>query len=356
MASLIFYFTIFTIVFIINSAASSLYKKNKIVSKILIFISFLILLLIQGLRYKVGTDYEAYLDYYNLIKYSSWKSLFLINWEYGALIIFKLASFLYETPTIMFFIIGFLNLYPLYRVNKLYEYKYLSYSILTFCCLFLPFCLNGMRQGIAMGFVLLSFMYLIEQKQIKSIIALVTAILFHKTAVLIIPYIIIYKLFKEKNFGKYCIVLSITLSIVILFFLKDFFAENDILTYSYYLNDININNISIKVMMFYIPVIILMLLFSKRKQLYHKVSSTLVVSGIFFDIIGTSAKYLTRISLYFTFFQILLLPYLIQNIKNNDTKKIIKVLYVVYLILYFIIQFYMMGKHEIFPYRIINFS
>lgn len=351
MASLLFYILIFIIIFILNSIGSQFYVKKKPIGKILIFLGFLTLLLIQGLRYNVGTDYKSYLEYYNIIKSTSLRNLFSLSWEWGALITFKFSSILFNNPKIIFSIIGLFILYPIYKINKMYDYKYLNYSILTFCFMYLPFCLNGMRQGIAMGFGLLCFMYLIESKKVKASISFLIGALFHRTILLLLPYLIIYYIFKSQKYKKYSFILTCAMSVIILFLLKDFLVSKNILSYTYYLNDININNLSLQVIIFYVPIILLIIFYSK-KTIISETLCGLVISGIIFNVIGTSAHYLTRIALYFNYFQIILMPHIIENIKNKDTRIIVKVLYLAYLIIYFIIEFYINGKHEIIPYQI----
>lgn len=354
MVSLLFYLSIFLVIFIISYIGSIFYKKNKKIGNFIIILSFLVMLIIFGFRYKVGTDYETYLTYYNTIKFSSWSNLFLLKWEKGALVFFKLVSMLFNKPYIIFIIISFLQLYPIYKMNKLYEFKYLPYSLLCFLTLYMPFFMNGMRQGIAMSFSLYSFSLLMHKNYKKSFFVILIGILFHKTALLLLPFIILYIFIKNKNYSKCSFILSIFLSIIILFFLKDFFIENDISTYSSYLDDINVSKISIKPILWYIPSIIIIFLFGKKDIIFRNYNG-LFLSGVLFNIIGTSAHYLNRISYYFTFFEIILIPYLICNIKDEKSKKIVKLIYIIYLIIYFIYQFYISGKNEIFPYKIINF-
>ena len=352
MKSLLFYISIFLIVFLLNLFGSKLYQsKNKILSKLIIFIGFIILLLLIGLRYEVGTDYNSYLYYYNIISVLNFNELYMVDFDIGAKVVFKLCSMIFTNEHLVFMVLGLLTLYPIYKANKLYDYIYLPYSVLSFCFLFLPFSLNGMRQGIAISFMLLAFVYLFKNKKINSLIAIMIAIAFHKTSVMLIPYMALYMLFKGKKYMTYSLFASIMVAIAILFFGDRLLSFAFVNEYSFYLEDLSISSISYKIIYLYLPILIVMLLFNNRDEKNIYELRSLVITGIIFDVIGSSKQYLYRISLYYTFFIILLIPILSKYIKNDTIKKMIYIFYILYLIIYFIYEFYTLGKHEIFPYQ-----
>lgn len=351
MYSLFFYIIFFIFVFALNIIGSNYYNSNnkRIIGKFFISFSFILMLFLVGLRYKVGTDYDSYLKIYDTIKNLDWSRLDLLSWEYGSIVIFKISSYFLFNSYLIFFVIGFITLYPIYKANKLLDYKYLAYSILTFCCLYLPFCLNGMRQGMAMSIILYGFVLLMLNHK-RGILYIIISILIHKSSVLFLPFMILY-LFEKNNFKKYSIILTVLLSIFILFFLKNILIDNDISYYSSYLNNVNTESISFKIIIFYIPIILISVLYTKANSVSN-IYSGLFYSGIVFEIIGSSARYMNRIALYLNLFQIIFIPYIISKIENKNTKMIIKIFYIIYLITYFIFQFYVKNKNEIFPYQI----
>ena len=351
MKSLILYLSVFMIVFIINSIGSKYYKNHKVFSSILILISFMILILLIGVRDGVGTDYDSYIYYYNLISNLSFDELSVIDWEYGALIIFKLTSLIFQNEKFIMIVLAFLTIYPLYKANKLYDYKYLPYSILTYCLIFLPFSMNGMRQAIAMSFTLLATIYLIKDNKIKSILSIVIAFLFHKSAIIIVPYLILFMIKKGKKIERDYILITLILSIFILFFNEFLINLGFISEYDYYLTDINIENISLNNFIFYIPFILIMVSFSNNQENNLNMLKGFVISGIILEVIGTSKQYLSRIALYYSMAEIILIPILLKHISNQTTKKLVSFLYIIFLITYFVYQFYIIGRHEIFPYQ-----
>lgn len=338
--------------FFIELLMCFLVKKYK--SNIIVFIAFLFPLSFIGYRFNVGTDYKNYIRIFNDIKsVNSFSELMSINWEKGALILFKLVSFVTNDPRMLFIPCTFLTLFPIFYVNKMYNYKYLPLSMLIYNLIYLPFCLNVMRQGIAMSFTLLSFHFMLLKKDKKSIASFVFAFLFHKSCIILLPFFLAFRFDKSENKSKSTkkiIIISITISILMLFFGKTIMDSLGITFYNSYFDRMNIKGLDLSYFILYIPTIVL-LIFIKTKDVFININRSLIVSGYFFGVVGTTAKYLNRLNVYFTIFEIILIPYLINRIKNKKTRVFVSILYVIYLVFYFVYQFYILGRHEIFPYN-----
>ena len=346
MNSLIIYYFIFIIDYIICIFASK--TKNKL----LLLLSFLLPVIFVGFRYNVGTDFQSYVYMFENFKTLSFHQMLTNEWELASKIIIFILSKFFNNPSSLFLMIAILNYLPIVIINKHFNYKYLPMSLFIYNCVFLPFCMNGMRQGIAMCFIFYSVMLLLFNDQKKSIVFLIISFLFHKSCILFLPYYYIIFTEKEndnKNIGKKIILLTIVMSILILFFLKNILLNFGILKYSSYYNNINAENISFSTLLTYMPIIIILLL-SKYKDKVINTLKPIVISGYLYHVIGTTARYLYRISLYFTLFEVILIPYLIYNCKDKNTKIIISLLFIIYLLIYFWYQFYIVGQHEIFPY------
>lgn len=346
MYNLLIYYFVFLVDFVLCFFASK--SKNKF----LLLLSFILPIIFVGYRYNVGTDFQNYVYMFEKFKNLNLSQILDNEWELASKFIIFISSRFFEKSSSLFLIIAFLNYLPLFKINKYYDYKYLPISILIYNCVFLPFCMNGMRQGIAMCFIFYSVMLLLFNDQKKSILYLILSFLFHKSCILFLPYyflIITDKDNDKKHMGKKAVILTIVMSIIILFFLKDLLLSFGILKYSSYYNRIDANNISFNALLTYIPIIFI-LIFSKKQDKVINTLKPIVLSGYIFYIIGTTAKYLYRISLYFTLFEVILIPYLIYNIKDKKTRVITYLVFVIYLFVYFWHQFYVIGQHEIFPY------
>ena len=353
MIDCLMYFGIFALVFIVNYLAM---KQNRASARrVLIVLGFLILLCFIGFRYNVGTDYPYYLNSYNQIADLSWDKLSSLRMELLVAVIFKVCSSVLVDARLVFVVLGFLMLYPIYKVNRLYNYKYLAYSILAYCVLFLPFGLNGMRQGIAMSFMLLSIAYLVKGKIKNSLVNFVIAVLFHTSSMIMLPYMIIIYIRKWKkiNFTILNLVVTGLIAIVVLFFLNNLLVDSGITQYSYMLGNIDTDKISLSSIVVYVPVVLMALFLGKNEERNGEtlVYKNLTISGICFYVVGTAAQYLSRFGLFFMMPSIILLPKLVQEIPDKNARIIVKISFIVYLAIFFYVQYSLLGKHEILPYQ-----
>lgn len=353
MIDCLIYFGVFGVVFGLNFMAMR--QESIKLRRLLIALGFLALLVFIGFRYNVGTDYGSYLRIYDKISNMEWSELPSLKTELLIASIFKVCSYVLVDARLIFIVLGALLLYPIYKVNKLYDYKYLAYSVLTFCVLFLPFGLNGMRQGIAMGFTLLAFVRFIKGSNKMGIIDFTASVLFHTSAWIALPYIIAIYARRKWNisFTKMNIILTAFIAIAVLFFLNSILVEHGITRYNYMLGSTDVEKISLKNAAVYIPIVLFMLSFhGKREQeMEILIMKNLVISGICLFVVGTSAQYLTRFGLYFMMPSIILLPKLIQSITAKRMRVITKGLFIAYLIGFFVVQYAIFGKHEILPYQ-----
>jgi hypothetical protein len=350
MDTLLFYFSVFFIVFVIQKIALATRKTNhKIISNILIIVSLMILTCLFGFRYYVGTDYKSYYELLTHYRYSN-NILSSASIEIGNRLLIYL-SFMFTNKYLAFFLYGFVTMLPLYLANKEYDYKYLPLSIFIYNCTLLPFAFNGMRQAVAMSLLLLSFVYLKNNKKRKSIITYILAFMFHTSAIIMLPYFIVLFIQnekKEQTINKYFFLGTIVVSLLMVFGIERLLSLGIFDKYAYFLRTFDVEVISFKNLIHFMPAIIMIGIstftdeFNSYKQLY--------LSGIPIYVVATAGRFLTRISLYFNIFQILLIPAIIGSIKKRESRIFVSIAYIAYLIVYFYIQFYVYGRHEIIPY------
>ena len=251
------YFIIFAIVFILNYFSTKLHKKTLRIT--LVIISFLILTIFVGLRSKVGTDYEAYIAEYEKTKALPWSDVFSQRTEFVVVLSYKVFANVFSSYHWIFFMYGALSILPIYLANQLFHNKYLPLSVLAYCLMFLPFTLNGMRQGVAMGFILLATACLMKKKYKASVVATIIAFLFHLSSLVFVPFPILYIYCKKKNHNY--ILFSAILTIFILIFL--FISQNAGL-YSGYLSKTSISNLSFGSLITYSPILIMTFLYNRK--------------------------------------------------------------------------------------------
>lgn len=350
------YFIVFLIMFLVNLAISRVPKGWP--RRTLIVISILILVCFIGFRYNVGTDYGSYLRGYRSIKEHDF--IYAISHKTEPLVgaLYWIFSKVFPIDYWIFFMFAIVSIIPIYLVNKKYDYRYLAYSMLIYSFLFLPFNLNGMRQGAAISLVLLSASYMLNSKKKGAIVSFILAISFHRSAILVLPHYIAYLLCKRKkwNFTIINIIVSVAMSVFILLFLEEFLSQDGSESYAYYgyiLRNISADNITLSRAIGYIPLAILAAVTSMKKGKKEKDESfyrNMVYTGIVYTIIGSSAQFLSRIGLYFLPFSIIALPYQFEN-KSVGKRALLKTVLVTYLVMVFISLVVMKGSHDILPYQ-----
>lgn len=184
--------------------------------------SFVLLLfiLVAGLRYKVGGDTLAYFRYYQILP--TWKhtSFFdLLNGRYSFfwnLLATTCKSIFKEFALLQVVQSTFVNVTLFWFIKKYTRFRFtalLSYFLIAY----LYFNMEIMRESIAISFFLLSYPYFEKKSWFKYYLLVITAFLFHTSAVilLVFPLLGLFK-FSKKN----VIIISGILIVFIIFLIN----------------------------------------------------------------------------------------------------------------------------------------
>ena len=170
---------------------------------------FIVLFLFAAIRYGIGYDYYSYLSYilHDRDDYQYEKM------EPFSLILVEIA---YYTHYQSFFALGsLLTLYPVYLICKKYSVNpALSLIVFYLHPLFYLAYLSIVRNGIAISFVFLAFIYLQEKKILKSILFLLCACMFHKSAIIGVLIYPIYYFFNYRYMHLIAYLFSFGLSLL----------------------------------------------------------------------------------------------------------------------------------------------
>lgn len=363
MLSILFYLAVFALVFVLQAYAMK--QKNRNWQLFVVICSFVILLSLIGFRYNVGTDYSGHIETYNKYSHMSFSEIWSSKGDVGSKLIIGFASHILGDEKIIFWIYGLLALYPIYKINKNSKFKYLAYSVLVFNLTTLPVCLNILRQGAAMSFALLAFNYArTNSGKYKVLISMLIAILLHTSALLMLPFIFAF-MFAKRQGKKYYLVsaiLAVVISVIMTTVLKDVLTDIGFLDYNYMLRVSNSLGLSLSTAfydsVYYVMLFIVFFVFRKDqlrsfKKHYDSVKDmvSMMVCGTIFEVAGTVTRFLSRISYYFSIYQVILLPEMLQNIKNRNSRIAMKTLCISVLVSLFIFRCYVMGSYEIIPYQ-----
>lgn len=309
------------------------YKKS-----IIIFGS-LLLLLVSGLRYYVGTDYINYMN--NYFRYTTESFSSFLN--LGLFLVARMCSVTIDDYATWFFIMAAITVLPIAYVVVKYaaapELSILFYVLLG-CW---HFSFNLVKQCAAASIVFLGYSALIKKNFKLWVIFCLIASLFHVTALLMIPLYFV-------SAGNFTIKKSILIIIIgalvfrfydalfdLAFFLKQ--GEGIVGQYSATRNDsVNI----LRVLVNFIP-ITLLLFFGKSINFQDKKVAPLVNMTMLNGALNLGAMqsiYLYRFCCYTNIFNILLLPIIIKSIERRNRIILVPII----LIIYFVFWWYDLEK------------
>lgn len=192
--------------------------------------SFFILFLYLALRYDFGNDYMSYYELFNTTKETPWSeitTLFAVNnfgeiMEPGYIFLNKLFStfsgfFLFIAFQSLIFCLVYYNFIKKYVPPK---YYWLSLIILIIDTSLMVRSISGIRQSIAVFCFVYSIEYIISRQALKFYLLIVLAILFHSSALILLP---LYFIVNHNKISRAEPFIYSVIYLVILFF-GDFFV------------------------------------------------------------------------------------------------------------------------------------
>jgi hypothetical protein len=292
--------------------------KSKIFSNYFLIIFSFVLVLFAGLRDNVGTDWDAYFDFY---KYSTDKV------EIGYATLNNFFGSLSISYNIFLLFINGVSIILLYKfLEKNTVFKIVS-ILMFFSNLYLYFNLSGIRQAIAISITCFSFTYALNKNPVKFFLLVLLASTFHITAT---SFLFIYFLPRNK-LKVFQIFIYLICFILIYFFLSsitDLIALYSLKDANYY---INIQEKSESLGQLYIigiavRSVILGMIFYTRKNLNQIENFTYILNIYLFGLVIYITTYMispdigVRISSYYTIFDLIIAGNLIYNLKNLSSR------------------------------------
>lgn len=332
-------------------------QSNKI--QLIDLIMILMLIIVTGIRFEVGSDYLSYLDEYKKtnLNLKNIIEIFLEDPEIG----FSLLSYFLKSITANEYAIFWgisIIIYPLLIIYMRKNTEIVWFAFATFLLLgFFDVSMNILKQQVAMVLILFSYEYLIEKKYIKFVLITMLAGIFHITAIIAAFLLVISRFIKPtyKNLFR-SIIIGIVALITYKFFLVELFSYNTIFSkYESYLliQDSKLNrNVRVYSVIGYAFVFILIsfILLSKNKNLKsimkekHKMISLLFI-GIIINILAIDYWVLNRIALYMYQFIIVLLPAYLK-VKMNKKERLINTLIISFILINWFIVFFLTGGNN----------
>ena len=193
------YILLFVLLFtIIELNLGSNSKGLKVISNSLFFITFVFLIFFVGLRYDTGFDYRNFE-----------KLFYILRSENAPTIIepaFALLCNIVGSFRTLLLVMSVLTFVPLYLAVKRYS-PYRFFSLLLYLPILYQMAMGQMRQGVAISFLLLAFLFLANKEKRKFVFVVIIASLFHASALLAFAALFVPN--KIKSNKLYFIILGV---------------------------------------------------------------------------------------------------------------------------------------------------
>ena len=302
--------------------------------QLFVFASALILILVSGFRYDVGTDYMAYSRAYHSLADNVWAELISFK-EPGLAIIAWISHFISSDYVMMFLIVAAITVGLNTRVISKHSGSF-AFGILLY--LFIGSwhnSFNAVRQYLAAAILFAGHRYILDRKFIKYLIVVFIAMLTHTTALAMLPvYFMVGRRFTIKN------AIIILLATVVLRFSYDYLfgimsslKGSDQTQYTYMNTEVNAFRVLVT-----IPPLFLYFLIPKERRTNAEMEfymSLLVVNAGFMIAMRDSA-YLARLGIYTETYTAIAIPLFTHELNARNRKLVTAAV----LFLYFIYWVY----------------
>lgn len=332
------YFSTLTIVLLTSLTSKYFTEKNmNMLSNLFKFLTFLVLVIVAGLRYGVGTDYFNYVALFPT--YAREASSSILNFTEPAIKIFSYISLMLTDDYVLMFLICSILTVGL-CVNTIYKATS-NYTLVILLYIFLGEwhgSFNGIRQYLAMSLLFYGHKFVISRSFYKYLLIVILAAACHISA---LPMILLYFIpnikLNFKNillgmivaliFQKFYLQLFNTIDFALQFVGRNFEYES-----AYNFQGLNL----LRIFTANIP-LVLYVLFPKDKynEQDHFYIKMAILNGLLF-ILASESAYLARFTIYTNIYVALFFPSFIKNI--NKKEKLIAIFFIVlfYVIFWFV--------------------
>lgn len=323
-------------------------KKN-LIFKSLIFI----LILLVGLRsVEIGSDSITYEKVFNEVSFENINKIYM---EKGYLLFNIIAKNIVHKTWLFFLMVAIITYYGIYKFILKNSLDSL-YSLFFFISLKeLGSTMNIMRQMLALSIILMSFEFLKNKKIGKFLLLSCIAITFHYSAIV---FLLMFFLRKIKFKRKYFYAITVLTFVFLLCYKKIFMIVFKIPIFSRYEGYLKSeyftgwNPMTIFLTIIYFVIMLSYYnFFIRKKEVNYLINLKMWICTLsfLFSAVGLVGSLLSRMGIYYSFFNIIIIPEILNQVKH---KKIINILVIVLCISYhFIVMYFRPEWDNIYPYK-----
>lgn len=245
--------------------------------------------------------------------------------------------------TIYRVLIGLIHSIPLILIFRKYSGSFAT-TLFLFVASgdYVAWMMNGLRQFAAVAIIFCSIPLLLRRKYVQVSIVVLMASMIHQSAIIMFPVILIVQ---GKPFGKKTL-LFIALCVGVVFILGQtevFEALIKTTEYAGGYNEIKRWDDGISVLRVLVIMVPVFLAFLGRKKIikrennfeYICINMSIVTLGISLIAMVTSGIYVGRLMIYTQLFNYLILPTLIEDVFDKDSRPLVYVFLVVFYLIYY---------------------
>lgn len=359
-----YFYYIFTFSFSIISswiyskkAKFRLGKAEKFIYALLITVPVIIL---QGFRYKVGTDYMSYAS---LSQGFAESNQTYVSWYIMEPLFLILSRFSYSisggNPYFFFLVEAIIENIILFKIADYYKNEIdlpVLYTLYYGLCF--PYFLNAERQGLAVLIIWYSLRYVDEGKFIKFLICLVTATLIHNTAIVCIVFYLFDALQRssiKKRLKKIILVIMAFSPLFMNIFVDVLGRIQFFNKYMRYLNDGSTDTANLNfIFSFAMGLILALGCFNQLKNIREFSRWVFLYELQMFSFLLTGyMAWAFRMAYYFYFGLMFAYAAVEKMLKKPFNKVIFFGITLAFSLFHFTYKFYIQGNCDIFPYQFV---
>ncbi len=294
----------------------------------MVALSALVLILVSGLRYKVGVDYGGYMTSYSYRAHYFFNDLLAFQ-EPGLGFIAWVSRFIYDDYVTMFLNAAILTVGLNVITIRKYT-KWFAVSILLY--IFIGAwhgSFNAVRQYLAAAVIFAGHRYILDKKFIKYCLVILLACAFHKTALIMLP---VYFLGARKlNFVTLLLVAGLT---VLMRFSYDFFFDimseikgKDQTKYGYMQQSVHIARVLVAVSALFLPFLSYKGFLKNNENRFY-FNMLMINAGLM--VAASGSAYLARIAIYTDIFATIAFPLFLKGMPKGIRTLMTSIILILY--------------------------
>lgn len=313
-----------------------------------------ILTLFSGFRYYVGTDFETYHNDIEILN----KGIDLPFYEPGYKLLVESINKLNGKPQLVFFLFSLLTVYFVVKFISFHSER-VGFSLLIYFLLppLYMASFNQIRQFLAVAIFLYALRFVVNKSLWRYALTIILASTIHVTAILMLPLYFILR----RNINTRLILVILAVYIFVIISMDVLFTYIGLSTK--YLQNNNQES-KLPIIAFLLPVFSLCLLLIKRSLLARNkdilifinllfIGSIISITPLFIDVFS---GHFARMTSYFTFSIIIIIPTFILFLKDYNLDKFVAILLLIIFSNYFIYTVIVNGiDYHLIPYKV-NFK